>query len=227
MNPNNIRIRIRSQKHYSLTSGMSENLTIRINWKRCKYFTTILHWTGEHFLTEKREKLRCVGNPSSSRATRAPGPCWPQVQCRVVLGGLGPDPPLGGGRETASTVAGVKIGHGMSGWGLGLCWGLFQWYCQPILDKGWSSEIEQAPGGGWRWCWFTCPYPLPTSHYLTPHHNKNYHRLLDRKMGAPEARGEYFSISRDTCPCIIFFFSCSYIQIRVFRAEILVRNSYA
>ena len=42
-----------------------------------------------------------------------------------------------------------------------------------------------------------------------------------------DPRGEYFSISRDTCPCITFLFSCSYIQIRVFRVEILVRNSYA
>ena len=150
---------------------MSENLTIWINWKRCYYCIQL----GNIFWQKKREKLRCVGDPSSSRATRAPGPCWPQVQCRVVLGGLGPDPPLGGeggARETASSVAGVKIGHGMSGWGLGLCWGLFQWYCQPILDKGWSSEIEQAPGGGWRWCWFTWPYPVPPSPYQTPHQFK-------------------------------------------------------
>ena len=45
--------------------------------------------------------------------------------------------------------------------------------------------------------------------------------------GGGGSRGEYFSLSRDTCPCLIFYFSCSYIQIRVFRAEILVRNSYA
>ena len=29
--------------------------------------------------------------------------------------GAGPDPPKDGGRGTASNVAGVKIGHGMSG----------------------------------------------------------------------------------------------------------------
>ena len=29
-------------------------------------------------------------------------------------------------------------------------------------------------------------------------------------------RGEYFSLSRDRCPCLIFFSSCSYIQIRCF-----------
>ena len=40
-------------------------------------------------------------------------------------------------------------------------------------------------------------------------------------------RGEYFSIGRDTCPHPTFLFSCSCIQIRVFHAEILVRNSYA
>ena len=91
-----------------------------VNFKLCsRRITTMWHWNGwksdnlnqlktvqifynyciqlgNIFWQKKREKLRCVGDPSSSRATRAPGPCWPQVQCRVVLGGLGPDPPLGG-----------------------------------------------------------------------------------------------------------------------------------
>ena len=39
---------------------------------------------------------------------------------------------------------------------------------------------------------------------------------ISQRWGADLRRGEYFSVSRDRCPCLIFLFSCSSIQIRCF-----------
>ena len=55
------------------------------------------------------------------------GTCWLQVQ-QGGPWGLDPDLRRLGGKETASPVAGVPIGHGMSGWGLGPCWEPFLHY---------------------------------------------------------------------------------------------------
>ena len=51
------------------------------------------------------------------------------------------------------------------------------------------------------------------------------HRWGEVEHLTPEVNISSYSGARGDC--LIFFFSCSYIQIRVIRAEILVRNNYA
>ena len=56
--------------------------------------------------------------------------------------GAGPDPPKDGGRRTASNVAGVKIGHGMSGTFVRGSFINIAKLC--IIIKGWPSEKIQV-----------------------------------------------------------------------------------
>ena len=56
--------------------------------------------------------------------------------------GAGPDPPKDGGRRTASNVAGVKIGHGMSGTFVRGSFINIAKLC--IIIKGWPIEKIQV-----------------------------------------------------------------------------------
>ena len=120
---------------------------------------------------------------------------------------------------------------------------LLQWQCQSVCHQMWSlcANITNSWGCSMLnlvnhkrhvWLFLICLIALLQHLQLItliscyPKILLRLLNLVNLKAGQPGHRGEYFSLSRDSCPCLIFYFSCSYIQTRVFRAEILVRNSY-
>ena len=100
------------------------------------------------------------------------------------------------------------------------------WYCN-AFNKSKASELEYK-------CWIYSPTRQQATQWMPLAIESNFDPLTTKRnhppwLLAPPQRWIFLLkplVPGPWIPCLIFFFLCSYIQIRVFRAEILVRSSY-